>query len=125
MKITYTESKNGIYYPNLTLPTGATYSIGKYGRLYLDYLKRHRRGTYTTLLTENRLNEHLHQVDVEASTMVLKTTDEITISVFCETLRIAIKGGKRCFPGCIHGIIRGCIFSFQHFGCVFWCETLR
>ena len=43
----------------------------------------------------------------------------------CETLRIAIKGEKRCFPGCIHGIIRGCIFSFQHFGCVFWCETLR
>lgn len=43
MKITYTENKNGIYYPNLTLPTGTTYSIGKYGRLYLDYLKKHRR----------------------------------------------------------------------------------
>lgn len=78
MKIAYTENKNGIYYPKLTLPASSTYSIGKYGRLYLDYLKRHRRGTYTMLLTENRLNEHLHQVDVEASTMVLKTTDEIT-----------------------------------------------
>ena len=41
MKITYTE--NGIYYPKLTLPTGTTYSVGKYGRLYLDYLKKHRR----------------------------------------------------------------------------------
>lgn len=30
MKITYTENKNGIYYPKLTLPTGTTYSIGKY-----------------------------------------------------------------------------------------------
>ena len=80
MKIAYTENKNGIYYPNLTLPTGTTYSIGKYGRLYLDYLKKHRRGTYTTLLTENRLNEHLHQVDIEARETVLKITEEIAVS---------------------------------------------
>ena len=66
MKITYTENKNGIYYPNLTLTAGTTYSLGKYGRLYLDYLKKYRRGTYTTLLTENRLNEHLHRIDFEA-----------------------------------------------------------
>lgn len=77
MKIAYTENKNGIYCPNLTLPTGTTYYLGKYGRFYLDYLKRHRRGTYTTLLTENRLNEHLHQVDIESREMVLKITEEI------------------------------------------------
>ena len=58
MKITYTENKNGIYYPNLTLSAGATYSIGKYGRLYLDYLKRHRRGTYSGSESKNR-NQHL------------------------------------------------------------------
>lgn len=80
MKITYKENKNGIYYPTLTLPTGTTYSVGKYGRIYLDYLKKHRRGTYTTLLTENRLNEHLHQVDIEAREMVLKITEEIVIA---------------------------------------------
>ena len=77
MKIAYTENKNGIYYPNLTLPTGTTYSIGKYGRLYLDYLKKHRRGTYTTLLTENRLNEYLHRIDFEAREAVLKITEEL------------------------------------------------
>ena len=80
MKIAYTENKNGIYYPNLTLPTGTTYSIGKYGRLYLDYLKKHRRGTYTTLLTENRLNKYLHQVDIEAREAVLKITEKIAVS---------------------------------------------
>lgn len=80
MEITYTEKGNGIYYPNLTLPTGTTYSIGKYGRVYLDYLKKYRRGTYTTLLTENRLNEHLHQVDIETREMVLKITEEIAVS---------------------------------------------
>ena len=77
MKITYTEKGNGIYYPKLTLPTGTTYSLGKYGRGYLDYLKKYRRGTYTTLLTENRLNEQLHQVDIEAREMVLKITEEL------------------------------------------------
>ena len=90
MKITYKENKNGIYYPNLTLSAGATYSIGKYGRLYLDYLKRHRRGTYTTLLTENRLNEYLHQVDIEAREMVLKITEKIaTARGIDEHLKIA------------------------------------
>lgn len=77
MKITYKENKNGIYYPNLSLPTGTTYSIEKYGRVYLDYLKKYRRGTYTTLLTENRLKEYLHRVDIEAKEMVLKITEEI------------------------------------------------
>ena len=80
MKITYTENKNGIYYPKLTLPASSTHSIGKYGQLYLDYLKKHRRGTYTTLLTENRLNEYLHQVDIETREMVLKITEEIAVS---------------------------------------------
>mgnify|MGYP001063389338 CR=1 FL=1 len=77
MEITYKENKNGIYYPNLSLPTGTTYSVGKYGRLYLGYLKKYRLGTYTTLLTENRLNEYLHQVDIEAREAFLKTIETI------------------------------------------------
>lgn len=80
MEITYTEKGNGIYYPNLTLPASSTHSISKYGRVYLDYLEKYRRGTYTTLLTENRLNEYLHQVDIEARKMVLKITEEIVIA---------------------------------------------
>lgn len=90
MNITYKENENGIYYPNLTLPTDTTYSIGKYGRVYLDYLKRHRRGTYTTLLTENRLNERLHQIDFEAREAVLKITEELaTARGIDEHLKIA------------------------------------
>lgn len=77
MKITYKEYENGVYYPKLTWPACSTHSIGKYGRLYLDYLKKYRRGTYTTLLTENRLNEYLHQADIEAREMVLKITEKI------------------------------------------------
>ena len=34
--------------------------------MHLAFIKQHRRGTYTTLLTENRLNEHLHNIDEQA-----------------------------------------------------------
>ena len=67
--ITYTE-RNGIYYPDLELPTQTNYPIGKYGNLRLDFMKKHRRGTYTTLLTEGGLNEYLHDIDVQAREML-------------------------------------------------------
>ena len=54
------------YYPLLDLGEQTTYEIGKYGKMHLEFIKKHRRGTYTTLLTENRLNEHLHSIDLQA-----------------------------------------------------------
>ena len=54
------------YYPMLEVPEQINYEIGKYGYLHLDFIKKHRRGTYTTLLTEGRLNEHLHNIDEQA-----------------------------------------------------------
>ena len=63
--ITYTE-RNGIYYPDLELPEQTIYPLGKYANLRLDFMKKHRRGTYTTLLTEGRLNEYLHAIDIRA-----------------------------------------------------------
>ena len=65
MELTYTE-RNGIMYPDLALPEQTDYSIGKYGRMRLDYLKKHRRGTYTTLLTSCTLNQHLYEIEQEA-----------------------------------------------------------
>ena len=67
-------TKNGIkyelrgeqYYPMFEISEQTNYEIGKYGHLHLDFIKKHRRGTYTTLLTEGRLNEHLHNIDVQA-----------------------------------------------------------
>lgn len=63
--ITYIE-RNGIRYPNLELPEQNNYPLGKYANLRLDFMKKHRRGTYTTLLTEGRLNEYLHAIDIQA-----------------------------------------------------------
>ena len=60
------ERRGEQYYPLLDLGEQTTYEIGKYGKLHLEFMKQNRRGTYTTLLTENRLNEHLHRIDKQA-----------------------------------------------------------
>ena len=54
------------YYPMPEISEQTYYEIGKYGHLNLEFIKKHRRGTYTTLLTENRLNEHFHSIDEQA-----------------------------------------------------------
>ena len=66
---TYRE-KNGHLIPDITLPEQSNYQIGKYGRMHLDYIKNHRRGRYTTLLTEGKLNGRLHEIDLEAKEML-------------------------------------------------------
>ena len=68
-QITYTEH-NGLYYPDLALPEQTSYTLGKYANLRLDFMKNHRRGTYTTLLTEGRLNEYLHAIDIQAHNLL-------------------------------------------------------
>ena len=66
---TYRE-ENGRLIPNVTLLEQIDYQIGKYGRLHLDYIKQHRRGRYTTLLTEGKLNARLYEIDLEANEML-------------------------------------------------------
>ena len=66
---TYRE-ENGHLIPNVVLPKQTDYQIGKYGRMHLDYIKNHRRGRYTTLLTEGKLNARLHEIDLEANEML-------------------------------------------------------
>ena len=66
---TYRE-ENGRLIPEMKLPEQTNYQIGKYGQFYLDYIKNHRRGRYTTLLTEGKLNARLHEIDLEANEML-------------------------------------------------------
>ena len=66
---TYHE-ENGHLIPDVTLPEQTDYQIGKYGRMHLAYIKHHRRGRYTTLLTEGKLNTRLHEIDLEANEML-------------------------------------------------------
>ena len=66
---TYRE-ENGRLIPEMKLPEQTNYQIGKYGQFYLACIKNHRRGRYTTLLTEGALNTWLHEIDLEANRML-------------------------------------------------------
>ena len=67
----YTDEQTGIaytlvgdyYYPDIALPEEARYTIGRFGRERLDYLKNYRKVAYLNLLTSGKLNSHLHEID--------------------------------------------------------------
>ena len=71
------ERRGEQYYPLLDLGEQTSYEIGKYGNLHLAFIKQHRRGTYTTLLTENRLNEHLHGIDEQVHEQINLLTEQM------------------------------------------------
>ena len=74
---TYRE-ENGNLVPDVELSEQKP--IGKYGRMHLDYLKQHRRGRYSALLGEGRLNAYLADVDEQAQEMLTSLTVEIAKS---------------------------------------------
>ena len=69
MEITYRENEN-FYVPNLLMPEEEPATYGRLGRMWLKYLKEHRRGTYTTLKTSGQLTHHLNEIDREANQML-------------------------------------------------------
>ena len=71
---TYRE-ENGNLVPNVELPEQKP--IGKYGRMHLEYLKQHRRGRYSALLGEGRLNTYLSEIDEQAHEMMSSLTVEL------------------------------------------------
>ena len=64
------ELRGDIYYPILTIGEQTSYQIGKYGNMHLDFIEKHRKGRYNILLIEGKLNEYLHNIDVEAHEQV-------------------------------------------------------
>ena len=51
------------FIPNLVLPDGGDYQIGKYGRMRRSYLKEHRKILYTNYVVEGTLFKHLAEID--------------------------------------------------------------
>lgn len=62
---TYHE-ENGYLIPDLKVPTEEERTIGVWGERHLRYLKEYRRGTYINLLTSDRLNAYLAEIDKQA-----------------------------------------------------------
>jgi len=66
--ISYTLTADGNYYlPDFTLPDEPRYDIGRFGLMRRHYLKNHRKGLFTVLLTSGKLNEHLYEIDQTAN----------------------------------------------------------
>jgi hypothetical protein len=78
MNITYT--KVGDYYmPNLVLEDQRKITLNKYGRLRLDYLKKHKKAEYTILFMDNKLTEHLEEIQkiaIEMEEKIIKKLKE-------------------------------------------------
>ena len=68
MEITY--SKYGEYYPPDLLVSREEPTYGRFGRMWLKYLKAHRRVTYINLKTSGELMHHLNEIDREANEML-------------------------------------------------------
>ena len=64
------ELHGDIYYPMLKLDDQINYQIGKYGCLHLDYIKQYHKCRYNTLLVEAKLNTYLHEIEVQAHSML-------------------------------------------------------
>ncbi len=67
--ITYRQV-NDYLIPNLTLPPEeARVTLGKWGMMHKDYLLKHKKVLFTTLLTQGKLYQHCAEVETQARDM--------------------------------------------------------
>ena len=85
MDVTY-RAEGDYQLPNLTVPEAPT--VGKYGMLRRSYLKQWRNGLYTGMLLSGKLNQHLEEIDRQASEMMDRLTKQYALEVGAtETLK--------------------------------------
>lgn len=65
---TYRE-KNGYLIPNLTIPDEEQIEIGVWGQRHLEYIKHHRKGFYTALILDCKVNRYLADINKQAEEM--------------------------------------------------------
>ena len=65
-KIEYVEAEDGMLYPKLEHPKQPAGSIGKYGEMRRKYLQEYRKATYSMMVLEGTLKQHLMDVNEQA-----------------------------------------------------------
>lgn len=79
-------NKNSISYrrvgdyniPNLALsPEESRIRLGKWGMLHKDYLKKHKKVLFSTLLMQGKLYQHCAEVDEQATTMFFRLVEQM------------------------------------------------
>ena len=63
------------YLPCLKAPESP--KVGCFGLMYLDYLRSHKRVTYSELLLYGKLNEHIESVDRQAEEMFSQAVEQM------------------------------------------------
>ncbi len=76
MNISYTK-KGDYLLPDLILEDKERFSIGKYGLLRLNYIKKYKLGLYFDLLVNDKLNEYIHNIDITVMEKVQKLITEL------------------------------------------------
>ncbi len=76
-----TYSQQGDYLiPNITLPKEKNKPIGIWGQRHLRCLKQHRKVLYINLLTSEKLNSHLAEIDKQAEELYFRLVKQLAES---------------------------------------------
>ena len=71
------ELQGEYYLPCLSLPPEEEKPIGIWGQRHLRYLKTHRKITYTNLITSDKLNSYLADIDEQAEDMFFRLVKQM------------------------------------------------
>ncbi len=77
------DEKNGLdyeligdyYIPCLKAPESP--KVGRFGMMYHDYLRKHKRVTYSGLMLSGKLKEHIEDIDHQAEDMYFQLVDRM------------------------------------------------
>ena len=69
--------KGDFYFPNLVLEEQRKIELNKYGRLRLNYLRNHKKAEYTVLFMNNKLTDHLEQIQETAQSRVNEIIEQL------------------------------------------------
>ena len=76
-KIEYVEAEDGMLYPKLDHPKQPAGSIGKYGEMRRKYLQEHRKATYSMMVLEGTLKQHLMDINEQAHRQMEVMIDDL------------------------------------------------
>jgi hypothetical protein len=79
------DEKNGLWYelqgdyylPCLVFPEGEDKPVGVWGQRHLRFIREHKRGLYTGLLLDGKLNSYLADIDQQAEEMFLRLVKQM------------------------------------------------
>ena len=63
------------YYPCLEAPEAP--KVGRFGMMYLDYLRNHKRVTYSGLMLSGKLKEHIEDIDRQAEELFSQLVEQM------------------------------------------------